>query len=108
MTGTFRRLPMWARLLLLRRQAPEELANSDRQTYLEKDRLRGLSSSERDDAPNRIVGRNTDCHSIAGHDLDAKSAHPAAQLGEHLMTRIALHTVKAPAVDGHNGALHIN
>jgi hypothetical protein len=67
-----------------------------------------LAGTEGDDAPYRIVGRNTDRHAISGHDLDAKAAHAAAELGEDLVSGIALHAVQTSAMHGHNSTLHVN
>jgi hypothetical protein len=67
-----------------------------------------LASAERDDAANRVVGGHTHGDTIAGHHLDAETAHAAAQLGKHFVALVALHAVKAAAVDGHNRPLHIN
>src|SRR5687768_11236210 len=54
-----------------------------------------LSGAEGDDAADRIVGRDPDGHAVARHDLDAKSPHPAAQLRQHFVSGVALHTVEA-------------
>ena len=67
-----------------------------------------LASAEGDDAADRIVGRNTHGHSVSWHDLDAEAAHTAAQLGQHFVTRIYLHTIQTAAMNGDDGALHIN
>ena len=68
----------------------------------------GLAGSERDDASDGIVGRDANGHAIAGHDFDAKSPHPPAQLGQYFVARIDLHPVKTAAVNGYHGALDIN
>ena len=52
-----------------------------------------LASAEGDDAPDRIVGRNANRDAIARHHLDSEAAHPAAQLGKHLVTLVALHAI---------------
>ena len=52
-----------------------------------------LARPEGDDAPNGIVRRNADGHAISGNHLDSEAAHPAAELGEHFVAGIALHTV---------------
>jgi hypothetical protein len=67
-----------------------------------------LACAEGDDAPNRIVRRDANGHAIARDYLDAEAAHSAAELGQHLMSGVALHTVKTAAVDRNHGALHIN
>src|SRR5215471_20484114 len=53
----------------------------------------GLARAECDDAPDRIVRRNADRHAIARNYLDTEAAHSAAQLGQYLVTGVALHTV---------------
>jgi hypothetical protein len=67
-----------------------------------------LASSEGDDAADRVVWGNPDGHAISGHHLDSKAAHPAAQLRKYLVSLVALHTVKAAAVNRHDSALHVN
>ena len=67
-----------------------------------------LASAEGNDAADGIVRGNPYGHTVSRHDLDSKSAHSAAQLGEYLMALVALHTVETTAVDRHNGPLHIN
>ena len=56
---------------------------------------RSLTCAEGDDAADRIVGRDADGHAVAGHDLDAEAAHPAAQLRQHFVAGVALHAVQA-------------
>src|SRR5262245_13804776 len=67
-----------------------------------------LSSAECDDPSNRVVRRDSHRDAIAGDDLDAEAAHPAAELGQDFVTGIALHAVKTPAVHRDDGALHID
>jgi len=67
-----------------------------------------LSGSEGDDAAHRVVRGHANGHTIAWDNLDSKSPHPAAQLGEHLVSGITLHAVKPARVDRDNGPLHIN
>jgi hypothetical protein len=67
-----------------------------------------LASAEGNDAPDRIVRGHANGHPISGHHFDSEAAHPAAQLGEHLVPLVALHSVKPTTVHGHNGALHVN
>jgi hypothetical protein len=67
-----------------------------------------LPSSKCDDAANRIVGRDAHGDAVARHHLDAESAHPSAQLGEHFMARIALDPIQPPRVDGDDRALHVD
>ena len=69
---------------------------------------RNLASSEGDDAPDGIVGRNPDGDAVTRHHLDSEAAHSTAQLGEHLVSLIALHAIKPAAVNRHDCALHIN
>ena len=66
-----------------------------------------LPCAERDDAALRIVGRNANRDPIAGHNLDAKPPHPAAQLGEHFVAGVYLHAVKTTAMHSDNRALHV-
>ena len=70
--------------------------------------LTGLTSAECDDAANRIVRRNAHGHAIARNHLDAKAAHPAAQLSEHLMPGVALNSIKTSAVHRHHRSLHVD
>ena len=67
-----------------------------------------LASAEGDDAPDRVVRRNAHSHAVPRHHLDSKAAHPAAQLGKHLVSLVALHAIKPAAVDRHDRALHVN
>ena len=67
-----------------------------------------LTGSERDDAPDGIVRRDTDGYAIARNDLDAEAAHAAAQLREHFVSGVALHTVESAAVHCHDRALHVD
>jgi hypothetical protein len=53
-----------------------------------------LSGAERNDAAHWIVRGDAYRHAIAGHDLDAETPHASAQLREHFMTRVTLHTIK--------------
>ena len=67
-----------------------------------------LACPEGDDAPDRIVRRNTDGHAISRNDLDAEAAHAAAELGQHFVAGVALHAVKPAAVNRHDRALHVD
>jgi hypothetical protein len=67
-----------------------------------------LAGAEGNDASNGIVRGDADGHAISGNDFDTESTHPTAELGEHLVTGVALNTVKASAVNGDDGALHVN
>ena len=42
-----------------------------------------------------IVRRDADGHAISWNDLDAEAAHSAAQLGQHFVAGVTLHTVQA-------------
>jgi hypothetical protein len=66
-----------------------------------------LPGAEGDDAANRIVRRDADGDSISGNYLDAEAAHPAAQLREHFVARIALHSIQPTRMDRHHRPLHI-
>jgi len=67
-----------------------------------------LTGAEGDDAAHRIVWRDTDGDSIPRHDFDSETAHPAAQLRQHFVAGIDLHSVQPAAVNGDHGALHVN
>ena len=67
-----------------------------------------LASPEGDDASDRVVRRDTHGNPIAGDDLDAEAAHPAAQLGQYFVAGIHLHAIEAAAVHGNHSALDIN
>ena len=67
-----------------------------------------LACTERDDATNRIVGRDAYGHPVAWNHFNAEAAHPAAQLGEHLVPGVTLHAVETAAVDRHDSALHVD
>lgn len=71
-------------------------------------RVSRLSRAERDDATDRVIWRNTDRDSIAGHDFDTEAAHPAAQLRENLMAGVALDTIQPARMNSDDGALHID
>ena len=67
-----------------------------------------LAGAERDDAPDRVVRRNADGHSIAGNDLDTEAAHSTTELGQHLVASVTLHPVEPATVHGDDGALHVD
>jgi hypothetical protein len=67
-----------------------------------------LPRAEGDDSADGIVGRHANGHAISGYDLDSKTTHPAAQLCEDFMSRIALHAVKPARVHRDYRALHVN
>src|SRR6185295_8664019 len=68
----------------------------------------GLARSEGDDAPDRIVRRDADGHSISWNHLDAEAAHSTAQLGQHFVAGVALHAIESAAVHRNHRALHVN
>ena len=72
------------------------------------DFVSGLSGPEGDDAADRVVRRHADGHAITWNNFDPEAAHAAAQLCEHFVSRIALHTIEAAGMDSHNGALHVD
>ena len=67
-----------------------------------------LARAECDDAPDGVVRRNADGHSIARNDFDTEAAHSAAELGQHFVAGVTLHAVKPSAMHGYDGALHVN
>jgi hypothetical protein len=67
-----------------------------------------LSSTEGDDAADRIVRGDADGHAITGDDLDSKAAHPAAQLREDFVTGVALNAIETTRMYRDDCALHIN
>ena len=69
---------------------------------------RGLSGAEGDDAADGVVGRNADSDPVTGNDFDSEAAHPAAQLREYFVARIALDSVKPAGMDRDDRSLHIN
>jgi len=66
-----------------------------------------LTGPERDNPPDRVIGRDPNGNAVAGDYLDAEAAHPAAQLGQHFMAGITLDTVEAAAVYRHHRALNV-
>lgn len=66
-----------------------------------------LSGSECDDAADGIVGRDAYSDSIPGNNLDAEAAHAPAQLRQHFVAGIALHSIKPAGVNRHDGSLHV-
>ena len=67
-----------------------------------------LASAEGDDAPFRIVGRDANGYSITRNDFDSKTAHPATELRQYLVTLVTLNSVEAATVYRHDGTLHID
>ena len=67
-----------------------------------------LTCAEGDDAADRVVRRNADGHPVTGHDLDAKTPHPTAELRQYLVARIRLDPVQAAAVHGYDRALDVD
>jgi hypothetical protein len=41
----------------------------------------------------QVVGRNLDCHAVAGKSLDAVLFHPSSRIGNELVTVVELNTV---------------
>jgi len=66
------------------------------------------ASAEGDDAANGIVRGDANRHAITWNYLDPETTHTAAQLRKHFVALVAVHAVKATAVDRHDRALHIN
>ena len=67
-----------------------------------------LASAEGDDAPFRIVGRHANGYPITRNDFDSKTAHPATELRQYLVTLVTLNAVEAATVYRHDGTLHID
>jgi hypothetical protein len=67
-----------------------------------------LARPEGDDAAYGIVRRDAYGDAIPWHYLDTKAAHPAAQLCQHFVARVALDPVEPSTVHCHHGALHVN
>jgi hypothetical protein len=67
-----------------------------------------LAGPECDDAPDRVVRRNSHGHAITRDDFDTEAAHSAAKLGEHFMAGVTLHAIKPATVHGDDCALHVN
>jgi hypothetical protein len=67
-----------------------------------------LSGSERNDAADGIVRGYTNGDAIAGDDFDSEAAHPAAQLRQHFVSSVALHTIQPAGVNRDDGSLHVN
>jgi len=67
-----------------------------------------LARAEGDDPSDRVVRRDPYGYPVAGHDLDPEAAHSAAELSEHFVTSITLHTVETAAVHCHDRALHVD
>ena len=67
-----------------------------------------LSGPEGDDAPHGIIGRHPDGHAITRNNFDSEAAHAAAQLGEHFVSRVTLHAIKAAGMHGDYRALHVD
>jgi hypothetical protein len=67
-----------------------------------------LASAEGDDASDGVVGRHAHGDPIARDHLNAEAAHTAAQLGQHFVAGIHLHSIQTAAMHGDHGALDIN
>lgn len=63
---------------------------------------------EGDDSADRVIRRHADRHTVTRHYLDPKAPHPAAQLREDLVARIALHAIKAAGMHRDDSALHVD
>jgi hypothetical protein len=75
---------------------------------LKKNLTRELPGPEGDDSAHRVVRGNANGDTIAGNDLDSEPPHPTTQLGEHLVTGVALHAIQPAGMDCDHGSLHIN
>ena len=67
-----------------------------------------LACAEGDDAPDRIVRRNADRHSVTRDDFNTEPTHPAAELGQHFVAGVTLHAVKPATMHGYHCALHVD
>jgi hypothetical protein len=92
-----------ARLRALQQRSVSRSGSWNRRTFFD-----GLTCPECDDAANRIVRRNPDGDTIARHNLDTKTPHAAAQLGEHLVPRVRLDAIQPAAVHGHDRSLNVD
>ena len=90
-----------------RRSADESRARRDVYRLYWNPNCFWLAGPEGDDAAHGIVGRNTYGHPIAWHHLDSEAAHSTAQLGQHFVAGVTLHTVKTATVNRHDCALHV-
>jgi hypothetical protein len=70
--------------------------------------LNALSGSESDDAADRVVRGYANCDAVTWNDFDSEAAHPAAQLRQYFMARVALHAVQPARVNRNYGSLHVN
>jgi hypothetical protein len=66
-----------------------------------------LSCAEGDDSANRVIRGDADGDAVTRHNLDAETPHATAQLGQHLMARIALHSIQPAGMNGYDRSLHI-
>jgi len=67
-----------------------------------------LASAEGNDAADGIVRRHADGHAISWNNLDPEAAHSAAELGQHFMAGVTLHTVEAATMNSHHSTLHVD
>ena len=67
-----------------------------------------LPGAKRDDAADGIVGRDADSDAVARHHLDSEPPHPAAELRQHFVAGVALHSVETARVNGHHRSLHVD
>src|SRR5262249_2336451 len=70
--------------------------------------LGSLACAEGEEAADRIVRRHADGPAISRNHLDAEAAHAAAELRQHLVSRVALHPVQAATVHSDDSALHVD
>ena len=68
----------------------------------------GLTCTERNDSADRIVRGHADGDSVTRHDFDAKAPHAAAQLRQHFMAGVALNSIQAARMNGHDRSLHVD
>src|SRR5687767_5899610 len=67
-----------------------------------------LPGAKRDDAADGIVGRYADGDAVARHHLDPEPPHTSAELGQHFVASVALHSVETTRVNGHHRSLHVD
>jgi hypothetical protein len=66
-----------------------------------------LSCAEGDDSADRVIRGHADGDAVTRHNLDAETTHATAQLGQHLMARVALHAIQPARVNGYDRSLHV-
>jgi hypothetical protein len=95
-----RRHGRWAAVCVVHAMGEVGLYGNSKQYFLPR--------AERDDAPHRIVGGNSDRDAVSGHHFDAEPAHTAAQLGKDLVALVALDAVQTATVDRDYRTLHVD